>query len=1149
MATNEGSRMKAYLFAVLAVILCAFAAQGNLLSDPSLETNDVWTAYGNAGLVQTWARRVGQHGAALWGWDPAASGGIHQDVVCPGPGTYTFTMYVRAETNFNPSSIEMKLEGFDPGGVDKSETDVSMNWSTLARDNKWHHLYVTATFTNVLTAYIRPVFYAAWNGSGIGYEAFQMDDASLYTGVYTGSPLANIGFDEPNVEDWESKIWEANTWDHWTYRSWARRSGTLGIVMEGWNWDDNPPTGLVNRISQPVTGVTTGDYTLSVWMLRETNHKLNSAMLRMEFFDASCSNKVQSDVTANLTVPADGTWHEYYLVGSVTSPAIYEVRPTIQVGWDRVTNADPRSAFIDDARFFRGAHDGYSVETDWAYHSGVGRNARLENVPGAGALGPFLQVNYATKTNTFYVLTDVGELAKYEGENAAVGIRTSWQRPDDSTWMDTNEWFTLAGTAEIPNSDPFHGLPVAGTKTVDVWKYEMPHPRTVGGVLYTNPVRVYYAPFIKSTNAIFETDRQYLLMKNGAATNNIDQTYGPTPYDRDYYIDVYKPPTWGVFTNGGFEDPAGVGVLSLAASGWYGIGGLERSHWGQRTGARTLLFYAWDWNSSIRTYQDVATTGGVFSFSSGVKVEGGLTNVPALSLRMEWYTTNDVLVQVDERSLLDIPRNFQWYGDAVVGACHAEGLGYVRLSMQGEFGISDVNGRALQFDDARFIPVLDQLDNAGFEVELTNSSWISSGYPGRDTWAARSGTYGGFFPTWDPGAAALFQDITTTGGTYEFSMYMQIQSGSQPTKLELAMQWYDKDGTLVQENVQDILALNVPKSTVWNRFGVVGACYEENLSHVRFIVRAEYDDGTEEFNESIMFDDISVVPLRTEMENGGFEIGNWTDIREWYGIPQYLVEAHEWAWHTGSNGVAFHGWETALPGYNAVLMQPVAAETGTYTFAVWIKREADFLMTDAELRLEWYSGDYPTKVQADTVATIAPPNDGVWRQYAVTGSCDNADLRIVLPVVAADWTGNAAGDRSFMMDDAELIYTNAASDYTDGIPNWWWDKYSIPQGERVAADDPDVDDFTNEEEYAADTNPTVWNASLITVGSMSRTGVGTAWSTNSRTYFILYKTNLVEAGAWLPYGVELSGNPDGSGLSLTVTNDGTMRFYRVGVRP
>ncbi len=1141
--------MKFYMHIILALLLCVCVAQANLAGDPSLETGGSWTFFGNANR-ETWSAHSGGWGGALYGWDAGANGGFWQNIAIGDIGTYTFSLFVLQEKDFDPTTFEMKLEGYGPDGTTKTETDIIADYLATPQDGLWHHMHVTGVLTNPLTAYVRPTLYAAWTGAGSGSKAVFFDDAEVIEGSYTGLPsIVNAGFEVGQHEAWRGSGWGASPEANWGRVGWAARSGTQGVHLAGW---EPAETVTVNRVSQPLTMLSTGTYSFSMWMSREENFKMDAGALRIEFLDETGSTKLQDDAVTNFITPNDNTWREYYVVGTLTNPLVHQVRPVIEMSWERITNdVVGRAARIDDVRFWKAAHDGVSVRTNWAYHSGIGQNAMLEKVPGAGEQGPFLQVNYTTRSNTYFVITDVGSLAKYDGEEASVWMRTSWQRPDTAEWVETNVLMTHAGTAEIEDADPFHGLPVSGTKTVDVWKYEASHPRTAGGVLYsTNVVRVYYAPYILSSNSLFETGRQYLLLKDGAGTNNLDQTYGPVPYDRDYYVDVYKPPTWGVFTNGGFENP--VGVSTFDDSGWFGLtGNMERSDWGQRSGDRALLFYGWNWNSSSLAFQDVATTGGVLSFSSGVKVEGGLTNMSQLSLRMEWFTTNDVLVQVDERSLLDIPRTFEWYGDAVVGSCLEPGLGYVRLSILGQFGPSDIDGRAVQFDDAQFQPVSSALQNGDFEAALEGSGWISSGFPGRDLWAAHSGTYGAYFPTWDPGHAALFQDVVTTGGTYEFSLYMQVQEGAQPTMLEIAMEWYDKDGVKVQENVQDILALNVPKSTVWNRFGVVGSCYAPDLSHVRFIVRSEYDDGTIEFNEAIIFDDISVVPVRTEMENGGFEIGNWTDIREWYGIPQYLVEIHEWAWHSGTNGVAFHGWETGLPGYEAMLMQPVVAQTGTYVFSVWIKRETEFLLTDAELRLEWYGGDYPNKVQADTVVAISPPAGGAWQHYAVTGTCTDVDVQFVVPVVHAEFSGNGPGaDRAFMMDDAMLVYTNLDSEYTDGLPNWWWELYFPGEpGEWVAADDPDDDEYTNEEEFAADTDPTSPASKFSGVGSMTSAGVGVDWSTNSRTYFIMFKTNLMDAGPWMPYGVERPGDAGGAGIVLSVTNDVPQRFYRVGAKP
>jgi hypothetical protein len=47
----------------------------------------------------------------------------------------------------------------------------------------------------------------------------------------------------------------------------------------------------------------------------------------------------------------------------------------------------------------------------------------------------------------------------------------------------------------------------------------------------------------------------------------------------------------------------------------------------------------------------------------------------------------------------------------------------------------------------------------------------------------------------------------------------------------------------------------------------------------------------------------------------------------------------------------------------------------------------------------------------------------------------------------------------------------------------------------------------------------------------------------------MFKTNLMDGGPWMPYGVERQGDAGGSGIVLTVTNDVPQRFYRVGAKP
>lgn len=140
-----------------------------------------------------------------------------------------------------------------------------------------------------------------------------------------------------------------------------------------------------------------------------------------------------------------------------------------------------------------------------------------------------------------------------------------------------------------------------------------------------------------------------------------------------------------------------------------------------------------------------------------------------------------------------------------------------------------------------------------------------------------------------------------------------------------------------------------------------------------------------------------------------------------------------------------------------------------------------------------------------------------------------------------------------MLDDAALTYTNAAGDSTDGIPNWWLQQYGLGLTNGVGAGDDDGDGVNNADEYAADTIPTdsnSWFRGLQFTGVLGQLGfMGSLTSTNSRYYFLEYKTNLLDTTPWLPYGVELQGSGSGTGVVFVTTNGAPQRFYRMGAKP
>ncbi|HMO05502.1 MAG TPA: hypothetical protein PKC67_03600 [Kiritimatiellia bacterium] len=142
--------------------------------------------------------------------------------------------------------------------------------------------------------------------------------------------------------------------------------------------------------------------------------------------------------------------------------------------------------------------------------------------------------------------------------------------------------------------------------------------------------------------------------------------------------------------------------------------------------------------------------------------------------------------------------------------------------------------------------------------------------------------------------------------------------------------------------------------------------------------------------------------------------------------------------------------------------------------------------------------------------------------------------------------------------DANNLYVNNLAVYTgiegeaitDGIPNTWWDLYNIPVIDRVAAADFDNDGFSNLDEYIADTNPADLNSFFLNeitgASGSSVLSLQTGPTTNSRVYDIFWTTNLLSnPQQWNRLNAPVPGN--GGTVTLSVTNDVPVRFYRTGV--
>jgi hypothetical protein len=79
---------------------------------------------------------------------------------------------------------------------------------------------------------------------------------------------------------------------------------------------------------------------------------------------------------------------------------------------------------------------------------------------------------------------------------------------------------TWVANVVVEDTNQFHGTPLAGAKTLDLWKYDFKQPVDGGNVPYTNQIVVYYAPYVRSLLNGVETAVRWMVSKDGEITNN-----------------------------------------------------------------------------------------------------------------------------------------------------------------------------------------------------------------------------------------------------------------------------------------------------------------------------------------------------------------------------------------------------------------------------------------------------------------------------------------------------------------------------------------------------------------------------------------------------------------------------------------------------
>ena len=869
-----------------------------------------------------------------------------------------------------------------------------------------------------------------------------------------------------------------------------------------------------------------------LWDDSETNFNLTNAQLRLEWYDGSVTNKVQADSVTNLTIPNDNTWHEYWLTGSCTDDRLYEIRPTVEVVWGRNDlGVDPRALMMENARLLPDAYeDQNSLIDDWAYHSGVDMKASREYVPQTN-VGPFLQVDYATTSATMYVLANYPSQAKYYPEEDGVwAMRTSWVNPTNtSEWLWYFEDMTRVGTIDIGDTtETFHGLPASGSKTLELWKYTFHFPCDTNGIPYTN-VTICYGAYFKSTNESQKTDDIYLVGSDGSKTNNLGQQLDPDIVARDYTFTIHYNRSASLL-NDSFETPVS---NNFENTGWGSWGLAARDGWAAHSGDLGASFHSWD-PGDAGIWQDVAVTGGTYTFSIWARAETGC-NPTNLALQMEWYDTADNLIRVDNRDYKELPHDSLWHPLYITATCTSNSIYYVRPIVTGVFNSPTGSPTAISLDDCRFYQGsytgVPSLANGGFELRTTDDGWRGSQWatwpeidsvsnragmrPGWD-WVRHSGSRGIWLTSsTNDGTASASYNTTLTQilvpgtGTYTFSIWMKQEANFYLNDIRMSLQWYDETFTnKVQTDTETNLTSFTPLSSTWTRYDVIGTCTDTNLYEVRLNLYAQWDVYDYPMDQkSMMIDDARFV-------------------RGTY--PQNLIDL-DWAYFNNTN-TADPSVEQ-VPGTNVGTFLDVNYARTTTTFYV-LTRNPTFAVypeetNNVEFRLyysDWQglAGEVITNmspmgpvVLLDSARFHELPATGSetvnlwkveWSQPLNTNDFTPSTNRFDVwfsPILRTYYNGQMTEERwlvnssslwtnnyptnpqlfGISFSDADWHYYNqrppADTNYTDGIPDTWWSQYGIAVIDRIGTNNPDSDGADNNEEYVADTDPTDPNSVFL----------------------------------------------------------------------
>ena len=461
-------------------------------------------------------------------------------------------------------------------------------------------------------------------------------------------------------------------------------------------------------------------------------------------------------------------------------------------------------------------------------------------------------------------------------------------------------------------------------------------------------------------------------------------------------------------------------------------------------------------------------------------------------------------------------------------------------------------------------PHTNMLRNAGLESPTTTNAfsegWSGYGYLTREDWAAHSGSRGGNFQGWVGWEYGyVYQNVSVTRGTYTFSLWVRREVGFNPYSLYLEIYWYDSNGDEVQENAETVdLSTVIPGDGGWHQVYLTSTCTHPALARAIVELYSFWGDPTNS-PSGFMFDDVAfyggVYTGIPALANGSFEGGltngdKWRGS-SWYATPENLCNTREtWAKHDGSWGGALYGWVSTSNQYATAVEQNLIPGTGTYTLALWIKREPNFLLTNAQLRIGWYGSNYTSKVQADSVTNLAVPADNTWHEYFITGTCTNPNVFEVRPALFARYLYNSANVefKALEFDDARFVRGVPDAD-GDGLPDPWENAYFGGSTNALPDDDSDDDTFSNWQEYLLDSDPGDSQSCLEIVSVTNGGGQNIEFLCSpNRCYDIEFTTNPVE-GNWQNFLSRVPGDADGL-ISVKDTNAAAgFRLYRIQLCP